>query len=464
MKIDIVVVHVPRYRWGHEVDFVPPLTGIHLAALTPPGHQVRVIHQQVQPVELETDADLVALSFFSGFAGEAFALARALRARGRRVVAGGPHATFCPEQTAGFFDSVVVGEAESAWPRLVEDAEAGRLQPVYRGEAGPLEGLPLPRYDLLSPAFFVPRVVQATRGCPFACSFCSVPTLNPGYRTRPVAEVIRDLRFDGFRHWWQRKLVWFWDDNLTIRRPYILELLRAMVPERKWWLTQASLDVATDPELLDLMQRSGCIGIFFGLESFGAESLQDAHKPQNRAEQYRQRIAALHERGICVMAGFVSGFDGDTPESIRRMARQLEEVGVDVPFLSVLTPYPGTPIHQKMQEEGRLLQDRGPESFNGYNVTFKPRKMSPEELLAAHRALWREAFSLRNSLGRIWRGLFTLRPGAFLMSACMNAFYCLKNLRGNHPRVFGPVPPDARTGPAAPARDPAEGGAHPAPS
>jgi len=279
--------------------------------------------------------------------------------------------------------------------------------------------------------------VQATRGCPFACSFCTVPHMNPGYRTRPVAEVIRDLRFDGFRHWWQRKLVWFWDDNLTVRRAYIGALLRAMIPERKWWLTQASLDVATDPELLDLMRLSCCIGIFFGLESFGAESLQDARKTQNRAEHYRQRIAALHQRGICVMAGFVSGFDGDTPESIRRMARQLQEIGVDVPFLSVLTPYPGTPIYEKMRDEGRLLEDRGWESFNGYNVTFRPRQMSPQELLAAHRDLWREAFSLKNTLRRVLRGLFTLRPGAFLMSACMNAFYCLKNLRGNHPRVLG---------------------------
>ncbi len=437
MKIDLVVVHVPRYRWGHEVDFVPPLTGLHLAALTPPGHEVRLIHQQVRPVDLDTEADLVALSFFSGFAREAYALARALRARGRRVVAGGPHATFCPEETAAFFDSVVVGEAESVWARLVEDAAAGRLQPLYRGEPQPLKGLPTPRYDLLSEAFFVPRVVQATRGCPFACSFCSVPQLNPGYRTRPVDEVIRDVRFDRFRHWWQRKLVWFWDDNLTIRRTYILELLRAMIPERRWWLTQASLDVAGDPELLDLMRRSGCIGIFFGLESFGAESLQDAGKSRNRVEQYRQGIAALHRRGICVMAGFVSGFDGDTPESIRRMARQLQQVGVDVPFLSVLTPYPGTPIHRKMRDEGRLLEDRDWECFNGYNVTFRPRQMSPQELLAAHRDLWREAFSLKNTLRRVLRGLFTLRPGAFLMSACMNAFYCLKNLRGNHPRVFG---------------------------
>ncbi len=436
MKIDIVVVHVQRYRWGHEVHFVPPLTGVHLAALTPPGHQVRVIHQQVQPVDLDTDADLVALNFFSGFAREAFSLARALRRPGRLVVAGGPHATFNPEETSAFFDSVVLGEAESVWPQVIEDAQERRLQPVYRGEARPLAGLPTPRYDLLSSSFFVPRVLQATRGCPFDCSFCTVPGLNPGYRTRPVPEVIRDLRFNGFPYFWQRKLVWFWDDNLTVQRSYIGELLRAMIPERKWWLTQASLDVATDPELLDLMHESGCIGVFFGLESFGLESLRDAQKLQNKAELYRQRIAELHKRGICVMAGFVSGFDGDTPESVRRVARQLQEIGVDVPFLSILTPYPGTAIHRTMKEEGRLLEDRGWDCFNGYNVAFRPRQMSPEALLAAHRDLWREAFSLKNSLRRVLRGLFTLRLGAFLMSACMNAFYCLKNLRWNHPRVF----------------------------
>jgi radical SAM superfamily enzyme YgiQ (UPF0313 family) len=131
-----------------------------------------------------------------------------------------------------------------------------------------MRGLPTPRYDLLPKRFFVTRVVQATRGCPFTCSFCTVPTLNPGFRMRPVDEVLRDVRFDNFALWWQRKVVWFWDDNLTIRREYIRELLTRMVPLKRWWLTQASMDIAKDAPLLDLMRESGCIGIFFGIESF----------------------------------------------------------------------------------------------------------------------------------------------------------------------------------------------------
>jgi radical SAM superfamily enzyme YgiQ (UPF0313 family) len=123
MRIDIVAVYVPRYSRGHEAHFTPPITGIHLAALTPAGHEVRVIHQQTDPVDLDTDADLVALSFFSGFAHEAYRLADAFRARGKRVVAGGPHVTFWPEEALAHVDAVVVGEAETAWPRLVEDAE-----------------------------------------------------------------------------------------------------------------------------------------------------------------------------------------------------------------------------------------------------------------------------------------------------------------------------------------------------
>ena len=168
----------------------------------------------------------------------------------------------------------------------------------------------------------------------------------------------------------------------------------------------------------------------------GTKSLADAHKSQNKAEAYRAQIRALHDRGICVMAGFISGFDSDRPETITAMARQLYEVGVDVPFLSVLTPFPGTPVYQKYQAEGRILPDRGWEFYNGYNVAFQPKEMTPEELLAAHRALWREAFSFRYSLKRIARAFFTLRWGAFLMCAFMNGFYCLKALRGNLPRAF----------------------------
>jgi radical SAM superfamily enzyme YgiQ (UPF0313 family) len=434
MRIEIVVVSVPRYRRGHEKDFVPPITGIHLAALTPPEHAVRVVHQQVEPVDLDTGADLVALSFFSGFAEEAYRLADALRARGRTVVAGGPHATYWPAEALEHVDAVVRGEADVAWPELVRDAARGRLRRVYDPQPPDLAGLPTPRYDLLSPRFFVPRVVQATRGCPFSCSFCTVPSLNPGFRVRPVDEVLRDVAYDEFEHWWQRKVVWFWDDNLTARRSYVKALLRGMLPHRRWWLTQASMDIADDPELLDLMQASGCIGIFLGVETFGAASLVDAHKPQNRIARYRSCVARLHERGICVMAGFVAGFDGDTAEDVVAMADQLHELGVDVPFLSVLTPYEGTPLRARYAAQGRLLPDRGWRFYNGYNVTFQPQRMGSDELLAAHRELWRRAFAPARVAARVARGARQLRSGAALMSACMNGFYGLKRARGNEPR------------------------------
>ncbi len=334
------------------------------------------------------------------------------------------------------FDSVVIGEAESVWAQVLADASTGSLRTRYIGAAQPLSALPTPRYDLLPGSFFIRRVVQATRGCPFTCSFCTVPTINPGFRVRPVGDVVEDIKYDRFPHWWQRKVVWFWDDNLTAKRSYIRELLTAMIPLKKWWLTQASMDIGNDDALLDLMKDSGCIGIFFGIESFGAESLRDAHKPQNRVSTYKARIRKLHDRGICVMAGFIAGFDGDTPESIAAMAKQLYEAGVDVPFLSVLTPYPGTPAYSKMAAEARILPRRGWEFYNGYNVSFVPRSMSPEQLLEAHRALWREAFSLKYSFLRTARSFGRLRLGAFLMCFMMNAFYCLKRLRGNEPMSF----------------------------
>ena len=209
-----------------------------------------------------------------------------------------------------------------------------------------------------------------------------------------------------------------------------------MIPLRKWWLTQASMDITQDDELLDLMRDSGCIGVFFGIESFGQESLADAGKRQNKVAEYRSKIKKLHDRGIGVMAGFISGLDGDTPQSIRDMANQLEEIGVDVPFLSILTPFKGTRSYSKMVESGRLRPGLGWEFYNGYNVTFVPSKMTSKELLQAHRELWHLAFNLPSIIHRIGRSLFTLRGGAIMMCGIMNLFYGLKALTNNEPISF----------------------------
>jgi len=442
MRIDIIVAYVPRYRKGHLRTFVPPITGIHLAALTPPKHEVRVIHQKVEPVPFDTDADLIAISTQTGFAPAAYRIAAEFKQRGKTVIGGGPHVTFCPDEALRVFDAIAIGEAESVWEQILTDAERGCLEQRYVGEPSPMKGLPIPRYDMLPDAFFVKRVVQATRGCPFSCSFCSVPTLNPGFRMRPVPDVLRDIAYDDFPNWWQRKLVWFWDDNLLANRRYAKDLLRGMIPYRKWWLTQASIDIVEDKELLDLMQASGCIGIFLGIESFSRCALEQAHKKQNRVEEYRRCIGILHDRGICVMAGFIAGFDGDAYADVVAMSHQLHDAGVDVPYLSILTPFKGTPLYATLEEDGRLLPNRGWEYYNGYNVAFSPANMRPGELVRAHRALWARAFSFRQCAGRALRSVGRLRLGALLMALCMNGFYGLKAARRNLPADMTEGVPD----------------------
>lgn len=432
MKIDIIIAYIQRYEFGHEKDFVPPITGIHLAALTPAKHQVRVIHQQVEAIDYNTDADLIAISFFSGFANAAFQLANAFRQRNKMVIGGGPHVTYNEEESLQYFDAIATGEVENVWELILEDAEKGALKDIYRGTPCDMKNLPTPRYDLLPNKFFIKKVLQATRGCPFTCSFCTVPSLNPGFRLRPIEDVVRDAAYDDFPYWWQRKVVWFWDDNLTIRRPYIKALLKEMIPLKKWWLTQASMDIAKDAELLDLMKASGCIGVFLGIESFGQESLKDANKRQNKIEHYKTAVSEIRKRGIAVMSGFIAGFDHDDYTSIVNMADELMKIGIDVPFLSIMTPFKGTSLYEQLKEEDRMLEDRGWNFYNGYNVAFQPKNLTPTTLLQAHRDLWKRSFSFKNSVIRIIRGL-RLRRGAFLLTFFMNSFYCLKKLCGNYP-------------------------------
>lgn len=437
MNIRIVVSYVPRYQKGHGIQFVPPVTGIHLAAITPREHRVEVVHEQVRPVPFGPVPDLVALSFFSGFAGQAYRTADRFRTMGVPVVAGGPHASYWIEEALEHVDAVVVGEAEEIWPSVIDDFARGKPQKVYRGKESPMKNLPMARYDLLEDSFVVPRVLQATRGCPFTCKFCSVPDLNPGFRTRPVEDVVRDISESHFKRYWQDKVAWFWDDNLLVDRKWAKALLREMRGLNRWWLTQASIDIVNDKELLDLMEASGCIGIFLGIESLDAVDLKSVDKRQNHADRYRNAIEKLHARGICVMAGFISGFDSHTSESIEAIADRLNDVGVDVPFLSILTPFRGTPLYDEFLKEGRMLKERYWQHYNGYNVAFQPARMSAGELLGAHRSLWKRAFSAAHVAERLARGVRELSPGGLMLSAAMNGFYGLKRALGNVPADAG---------------------------
>lgn len=443
MKIKIVNCWTSRYRRSDQ-HFVPSLTLAHLAALTPDEHQVTLHHEQVRPVNVEQDAadgvELAALSFPTGFALHAYRLADDYRRHGIPVVMGGPHVTFLPQEASYHADAVVVGEAELLWGRVLDDFRRGHVQRIYRtDQVHSLADLPMPRYGLIEPAFAVPHVVQATRGCPYHCKFCATATLNPGFRTRPLDQVIRDIAAPHFGGWLQNKLVWFWDDNLTANRRYAKALLREMIPLNKWWLTQASLDLTDDDELLQLMHDSGCVGVFLGIETLDADALASVRKlhnlkgPPGRATRYRQAIRKLHDHGITVMAGLIVGFDTDTAASVDSLLDQVRELEIDAPFLSVLTPYYGTQLYDEMLQSGRILLDRDWTYYSGYSVSYRPARMSAAELQAAHGRLWRALYAPGAALGRWLRGWTTLRPGAMVLSTALNGHYGLNRLTGNVP-------------------------------
>jgi radical SAM superfamily enzyme YgiQ (UPF0313 family) len=204
---------------------------------------------------------------------------------------------------------------------------------------------------------------------------------------------------------------------------------------QKYWVTQTSLDCTSDERLLSLMEKSGCIGVFLGIETVSASNLRSVRKAHSLPSKQRSAIRKLHDHGIAVMAGFLVGFDTETPTDVVAVADAMEEIGIDVPFISVLTPFGQTALREDLAARGGLIEERGWEYYNGYNVTYRPSMMSPRQLELAHRELWDSAFSPGAIAKRIVRGTRHLRVGALALTTTMNGYYGLKQLKGTGPRL-----------------------------
>src|SRR2546430_3943513 len=282
---------------------VPTLTIPYLAALTPSHWEVSFADDNHGEVDLDARPDLVAISVSTMSAVRAYELADAFRARGIPVVLGGWHVTLCPddEEAASHADAVVVGEADDTWPALLADFERGRLKPRYVSHNG-ADLAAYPRLDrglLRGRGYLTTNLVQATRGCPYRCSFCSVSTVNPKYRRRPVDDVAAEIAA------MRGRALFFIDDNVFVHREYTRDLFRALAPLRKKWIGEVSIDIAEYPELLDLAAASGLIGVLVGFESVLPASLQEMNKHRtNHVDRYRAQIRALHERGVGVLGMF----------------------------------------------------------------------------------------------------------------------------------------------------------------
>ena len=411
---------------------VLPLTIV--AALTPREHEVRIVDENVEPLDFNADCDLVGITFMTALAPRAYEIAAEFRRRGRVVVGGGYHTTLRPEDAAPHFDALVIGDAEGAWERLLADVRQGKLQKVYRQAEGAVSDqggvpawmqTPVPRRDLLAHTarhYATINAVQAGRGCRHNCRYCSVTVFHGRkYRRRPVADVIAELRT------LPRNFI-FVDDNIIAEREYALELFRAMVPLHKRWVSQCSILIADDPELLRWAQAAGCCGLFLGIETASEANLTAMNKQFNHTASYAGRLRRIRRAGIGVVAGMIVGMDADGVEAFNQTLRFLQETQIDAVQLNILTPLPGTPLYTEMEGAGRIT-DRNWSHYDYRHVVFQPARMTAEELQAGADWLYAQFYRLDRILWRFVRSLFVVGWMPALLGLKLGLTYRYDNRR-----------------------------------
>ena len=417
-KVQIIVLF---QNLGEEQAYfarspAPPLSGALVAGLTPPLVEVELLHEMVRPIDYNTDADFIALSFMDYCAPHAYDVARKFRKLGKKVIAGGKYPSTFPEEVIPHMDAVVVGEAEPVWAQVVEDLVKGKLKKVYEAPFAPsLDNIPPPRYDLIEPDFTVPVVTEATRGCKYRCSFCQL-TINPTpFRCRPIEDVIRDLSSTAKLPFHKRKLAMLLDNNLGGDMGYAKELLKEITKLKLWGLgTQFSFDCLQDDEFVDLLVEAHCGMAFIGLESLNEPSLLAVHKKQNRVEEYRELFFKLKERGILTFTGLMLALDEDTPSYYQSLPEKLDEIDPSSILTSISIPIPGTPFQKQTESEGRIF-DKDLSHYEGDHLVFRPKKVTAAEVFEAYQRINRYFYSWRSIFKRWWRFVSTMKSKGSLI-------------------------------------------------
>ena len=400
----------------HRFPFLPisfreaPLTATTLAALTPSTlpFNITICDASVSPVPQDTRFDLVAISIITGTALEGYRWAEHFRKSGAKVVIGGVHATLMPHEAARHADAIMTGYAERTWGEMCRDFLAGTLKPRYHDDTPDLHHLPWPRRDLQKRfGYLMPNTVYATRGCRNTCDFCAVVGAKQGWHTRPVGEVVDEIRaLNG-------KRFAFNDVSLCEDRDYALELCRALKPLRKRWGGLMTTRATEDDELMDALAAAGCCYMLLGFESIRADALGGIRKRFNVPEQYQQVCHALHGRGMAIQGCFIFGLDHDTPSVFADTVEMVNALRIDIPRYALYTPFPGTEAYRRLSDEGRLL-DVNWSWYDTQHVVFRPLGMTAEALDRGFIRAWQETFSLNAIRRRMdWRRADIALAGSF---------------------------------------------------
>ena len=385
-----------------EARMEPLQLGV-LAGMTPQDVSVSLIEDRCEDIPYDSPVDLVAITVEIFTAKRAYEISAEYRRHGVPVILGGFHPTLLPEEAGLHADSIVIGDAETAWPDIIEDAKNGNLKPVYRPQPGVPQSKIVPRRDIFKGKGYLPlSLVQFGRGCQNACSFCVISTyFKQQCWYRPVDEVVDEIRQQ------ERKSIFFVDDNIVADHEAAKQLFKALIPLHIRWVSQGSIDMVHDRELMELMVASGCLGHVIGFESIDLEALQGMKKVPNLTnfDVYETEIKLLKKYGLQTWAAFTLGHDEDTPESLYRMLDFALRHRFAFAAYNVLMPYPTTPLYDRLRDEGRLLYNGKWWLHSDYRFNhpaFRPASMTVDELTQT-------AFNIRrkwSSFGSIYRRFF----------------------------------------------------------
>jgi radical SAM superfamily enzyme YgiQ (UPF0313 family) len=377
--------------------YVIPQLALHiLEGLTPSRHEVKIIDEETDDINLDENCDLVGISCITFNAPRAYYLASEFRLRGKKIVLGGIHPTILPDEALGYADTVVIGEAEGVWEKLLEDFEAGKLQRKYQHYNPPLgRRIPLKLGENLKRRLTTIIPVMSSRGCPYNCEFCSVTDLYGKIpRYAPVDKVVHDIEDSG------GSLFIFMDDNIVGNPGYARELFKAIKPLRIKWIGQGSISFVNDYELIKLAAESGCAGLLFGLESVTKAQMALMGKAIKDISQLEEGIKRVQGLGIHFNASLVFGFDNDTSATFPETLDFLQRNKIGSAIFNILTPYPGTRIYEQFKNEGRLLTMNW-KYYDHKTVVFRPRNMTPLELQSGVIRIKKEFLKLSSILYRL---------------------------------------------------------------
>jgi len=394
MKILLIMPHTNAKRNFISKFSYPSLTLQQIVAITPRKHVIEIVDERYEKVNFNNSYDVVGISCLTYNSLRGYEIADEFRKRGIPVVFGGYHASLLPEESKKHADSVVIGEAELTWPQLLKDLENGSLKPFYKADklVEP-ESIPAARHDVGSYTFM--EAIQASRGCPTGCEFCAMQKVEgPRFRGRPVKNIIDEMKTI------KAKTLFFADASLTINPKYTKSLFREMKGLNKKFHCFGNINVLSrDDELLQLANEAGVERWYIGIESVSQENINAAGKGTNKVEEYDKAIRKIKDHGMKVTGFFMFGFDNDTTDIFDRTLKAMYKWGLDEASFSIVTPYPGTRLFERLEKEGRITSYDWSRYEEG-NVNFKPVKMTQEELLQGIRRIAGDFYSIKSSLIR----------------------------------------------------------------